>query len=49
MRRHYTNYFRGIRDFKPYRARLVESENPDELFQLLDEISEVFDGVYAMA
>ena len=23
MRRHYTNYFRGIRDFKPYRTRLV--------------------------
>lgn len=49
MRRHYTNYFRGIQNFKPYRAKLVESENPYELFELLDEISVVFDGVYAMA
>lgn len=49
MRRHYTNYFRGIQNFKPYRAKLVESENPYELFELLDEISVVFDGAYAMA
>lgn len=49
MRRHYTNYFRGIHNFKPYRAKLVESENPYELFELLDEISVVFDGVYALA
>ena len=49
MRRHYTNYFRGIQNFKPYRAKLVESENPYELFELLDEIAVVFDGVYALA
>ncbi|MFY0594069.1 tRNA dihydrouridine synthase DusB [Roseivirga sp.] len=48
MRRHYTNYFRGIRDFKPYRTKLVESQNPQELFELLDEISVVFEGVNAL-
>ncbi len=46
MRRHYTNYFRGIRDFKPYRTRLVESMNSEELFGLLDEIEYAFDGAY---
>lgn len=49
MRRHYTNYFRGIPDFKPFRARLVESENPEELFELLDEIAVEFSDAYAMA
>ncbi len=48
MRRHYTNYFRGIPNFKPYRARLVESENPEELFEILDEISTVFEDAYAL-
>lgn len=42
MRRHYTNYFRGIPDFKPYRVRLVESESLDELLQILEEIPEAF-------
>ena len=49
MRRHYTNYFRGIPNFKPFRTRLVESENPQELFDLLDEIAETFADAYAMA
>lgn len=42
MRRHYTNYFRGIPNFKPYRTRLVESESYDELMAILDEVSEKF-------
>ena len=49
MRRHYTNYFRGIPNFKPFRTRLVESENPQELFDLLDEVAETFADAYAMA
>lgn len=49
MRRHYTNYFRGIPNFKPFRQRLVESENPAELFDLLDQISVEFADAYAMA
>lgn len=43
MRRHYTNYFRGIAHFKPYRTRLVESDSYDELMGILSEIPEVFD------
>ena len=49
MRRHYTNYFRGIPNFKPFRQRLVESESPQELFGLLDQIAEEFADAYAMA
>jgi nifR3 family TIM-barrel protein len=49
MRRHYTNYFRGIPNFKPFRSRLVESENPIELFDILDEISAEFSDAYAIA
>ena len=42
MRRHYTNYFRGIPNFKPFRTQLVESESYEELQTLLDEIASVF-------
>lgn len=42
MRRHYTNYFKGIRDFKPTRMRLVESQNPQEIFEILESIKEQF-------
>ncbi len=42
MRRHYTNYFRGISNFKPYRTKLVESEDFNELDNLLSEIEVEF-------
>ncbi|MEQ9230585.1 MAG: tRNA dihydrouridine synthase DusB [Cyclobacteriaceae bacterium] len=45
MRRHYTNYFRGIPNFKPFRTRLVETDDPAELFNILNEIPEVFGEV----
>lgn len=44
MRRHYTNYFRGIPNFKSYRTRLVESSSYEELQMILSEIPEVFEG-----
>ncbi len=49
MRRHYTNYFRGLDHFKPYRMRLVQSMSFDELNEILYEISEVFGEVEAFA
>ncbi len=42
MRRHYTAYFKGIPDFKPFRSQLVHIDEVDRLFELLDEIEEVF-------
>lgn len=38
MRRHYTNYFRGLPGIKHFRSRLVTEFDPDNLFQILDEI-----------
>ena len=42
MRRHYANYFKGLPDFKPYRARLVEADTEIEVNGILDEIKDVF-------
>lgn len=38
MRRHYTNYFRGLRDIKTFRSKLVTEYDPAVLQQILDEI-----------
>lgn len=45
MRRHYTNYFRGLPHFKPYRTALVTTEDYAAVRQILDEVSRVFEGV----
>lgn len=45
MRRHYTNYFRGFRNIKPYRMKLVTNFNPDDVFGILDQIEEDYSGV----
>jgi tRNA-dihydrouridine synthase B len=42
MRRHYTNYFKGLPDFKPYRMRMVEAPTAEEVNQILDEVVEVY-------
>ena len=42
MRRHYTNYFKGVINFKPYRMQLVQLEDHKALFDLLDEIGHKF-------
>ncbi len=42
MRRHYTNYFKGIHSFKEYKQILVTNDNPDELFRTLKEIEQVY-------
>lgn len=41
-RRHYTNYFKGIPNFKPYRTKMVTAEDPQEVFAALDEALEAF-------
>lgn len=45
MRRHYTNYFKGFKGIKHFRARLVGTMNPAELFEILDEIEMVYGGL----
>jgi nifR3 family TIM-barrel protein len=41
-RRHYTNYFKGMFGIKEYRKKLVTTDEPERLFEILDEISEQF-------
>jgi len=42
MRRHYTNYFKGVSNFKEHRLKLVTLESAESLFKALDEIQEVY-------
>jgi nifR3 family TIM-barrel protein len=41
-RRHYTNYFKGIPDFKPYRTKMVTSDDSKDVFNTFDEVLETF-------
>jgi len=38
MRMHYTNYFRGMSHFKPFRQRLVEAVTEEQVCEILDEV-----------
>lgn len=40
MRRHYTNYFKGLDNIKTYRSRLVTESEPRIIFDILEEIKE---------
>lgn len=40
MRRHYTNYFKGIPNFKPFRMELVTSMDIDFIRKKLDDITQ---------
>jgi tRNA-dihydrouridine synthase B len=42
MRRHYTNYFRGLPDIKSYRMQLVTCPTETEVIQILDEILKAY-------
>lgn len=37
-RRHYTNYFKGIPDFKPYRTAMVTSDDANDVFAVFDRV-----------
>ncbi|MDN3668850.1 tRNA dihydrouridine synthase DusB [Echinicola jeungdonensis] len=39
MRRHYTNYFRGMPNFKPYRTQMVTADTYEEVSNLLDHVA----------
>ena len=42
MRRHYTNYFKNVHSFKEYKQRLVTTDDAQGLFNILNEIEEVY-------
>jgi tRNA-dihydrouridine synthase B len=47
-RRHYTNYFKGIPDFKEYRMKMVTSDQSEGVFEAFEEVLEKF-GDYSFA
>ena len=49
MRRHYTNYFKGIPDFKPFRMRLVEAPDEAEVLAILDDVIETYSTSFVAA
>lgn len=44
MRRHYTNYFKGIPNFKEHRLKLVTLDEANALFDAFDEIVSVYEN-----
>ncbi len=42
MKRHYTNYFKGIPHFKDYRIKMVTSDHPEEIHEILEKVSKEF-------
>lgn len=44
MRRHYTNYLKGLPNIRDYRTKLVTLKTLPEVDAVLDEIAQVYDG-----
>ncbi|HET9826389.1 MAG TPA: tRNA-dihydrouridine synthase, partial [Chitinophagaceae bacterium] len=44
MRRHYTNYLKGLPNIKEYRLKLVTVRSLDEIDEVLNEIATVYSG-----
>jgi tRNA-dihydrouridine synthase B len=44
MRRHYTNYLKGLPGIKEFRLKLVTLTSPEEINEVLDIISERYEG-----
>lgn len=43
MRRHYGQYFKGLHGFKRFRMRLVQANDPAEVYQILDEVERYYE------
>ena len=41
-RRHYTNYFKGIPDFKTHRTKMVTSDDAKDVFAAFDEVLDAY-------
>lgn len=44
MRRHYTNYFKGLPGVKTYRTKLVTTYEVEEIFEILDQVHAHYEG-----
>ena len=48
-RRHYTNYFKGLPNFKPYRTKLVQADSAAGVLETLREVEENYSAEKALA
>ncbi len=44
MRRHYTNYFKSLRNVKEFRQKLVTEDEPERLYAILEEMNLYYEG-----
>jgi hypothetical protein len=44
MRKHYGNYFRGFANFKPFKVKLMGTEEAEEVLEILGEIRGYYKG-----
>lgn len=44
MRRHYTNYLRGLPNIKEFRLKLVTLKEPEAILEVLDEVLKYYNG-----
>jgi tRNA-dihydrouridine synthase B len=42
IRKHYSNYFKGLANFKPFKQKLMLAKSQKEIIEILDEIETVF-------
>lgn len=45
MRRHYSNYFKGLDHFKDYRMKLVTTTHLEEIMETLEEVRRRYEGM----
>ncbi len=45
MRRHYTNYFKGLPNFKEFRLKLVTTYSYDEIISLLEDVEKKYSNL----
>lgn len=45
IRKHYSDYFKGLPDFKPFKVALMEARSSDEVDHILQEIEKVYSDI----
>jgi nifR3 family TIM-barrel protein len=44
MRKHYTNYFKGFQNFKPFKVKLMGTEEVEGVRRILEEVEDYYKG-----
>ncbi len=48
MRRHYTNYFKGLPNFKEHRLKLVTTYSYEEIIEILDMVEKQYSEIFSV-